>query len=170
MGPTFYAVQTPQEDVAVAVSTTSSPSTAATATTSTISSTGPAATSTAAASNSKSSNSGNGLSRGAIALFFVLILLGVVLLLLMRRRRYAEAAANNQEKSRQTAVVPGNLFTPNEYAAAGAYTPATGNRPSVDHTESNDSVPVVVHEPPLVRRPSGLARLLTYTRSPSQAP
>lgn len=182
VGPTFYAVQTPVQKLAVVASATSSPE-ATTSGSGSASSTSTAATTTSA---SQSSNSGNSLSKGAIAgiaigaiaLFFVLILLGIVLVLLLRRHRYAEeaaaAAALNQEKSRQTAVVPGNLFTQNELAAAGlAYAPGMGSspgrRPSVDQTDSNDSVPVVVHEPPLTRRPSEPARIFTYARRPVQA-
>lgn len=181
------------EKLAVAASATSTSSPTAAATSST-----PTSTATSASGGSARSSSAGALSHGAIAgivigalaLFFALVLIGAVAFLLARRNRYAElaaaAAAENQEKSRQTQVLPGNLFTQSEYAAATArpfpgsadYSNSnSGRRPSVEQTDSNDSMPVIIHDNPLARetsqrsaivRPES-ARIFTYTRRPGQA-
>lgn len=188
VGPTFYAVQTPAQKLQVPVSAS-----------------GAALTVTATPSSSALATPDQGLARtrgggglsggtiagiviGAVALFFVLVLLGAVLLLLTRRRRHAEetaaaAVAADREKARNQSMVPGNLFTQSELFAAGLLppprtSPQDERRPSMDQTDSSDSMPIVISQSPFARQPRihdaaqtttpETAQIRNYSRPPSR--
>lgn len=153
-GPTFYAVQTPVNQLLQSVNSNASPTSANVTPSNTAGST---AGVTGAASTVSSPNSG--LSRGAVAgiaiaavaLFFVLVLLGVLVCLLARRNRHAERAAElaiekHEDRMRAGALIPGNLFTPQELAGAGNLRTRPGDSslnvtPSVDLASSDTSLP-----------------------------